>query len=269
VQVVAGTTDRRWTPPQRVGLDDVTVADGGRTELFASAQLQDDLYGLFTPEGSVTRDGEPVFLAEQAPEFVPVPTAGDLPDTDDEPLADLTDVSSAELVGKSNAALAREYGLAVEGAVGPGLDADRPAGTEVGRIDEAGPVELVSSSAGALFEVGRLARGERVTVYGDAEFQVVPGRYAGLPYVRFGAEHARMDRPSWLLLGLAARSDVFVAHGGDAPPDWLADWTDTGHALGATDGVRTVARRTLDAGRHWLGGVPGSDVPYVVFARER
>jgi hypothetical protein len=277
VQVIGGTTDRRWSPKQQVAVDDVYFGDGGRSDLFLSTALNDDLYGLFTPEGHVRLDGTDLAFAKQAPDVVPYPSKQDLPETGDDPLADLADVAPERLVGKSNADLTEQYGLAVEGRVGPAVDAERPAGVSVGRVtdgslaapDGAGPIEYVSSAVGSLFEVGRLGQGERLTVYGDATVQTVPGLYAGLPYVRLEGEDGDVERQSWLLVGLSAASDVFVASETEETPGWLSAWDDTGDTLGTSVGTKRVFRRSLDAGRHWLSGVPASDDVPTVFVREK
>jgi hypothetical protein len=277
VQVVGGTTDRRWSPKQQVDVEGVELADGGRTELFLSTELDDDLYGLFTPEGHVRFDGTDLAFGAQAPDIVPYPTKQDLPETGDDPLADLADVEPERLVGKPNADLTEQYGLAVEGSVGPAVDADRLAGVSVGTVaddapaalDGAGPIEYVGSAVGSLFEVGRLEQGARLTVYGDATVQTVPGRYAGLPYVRLEGEDGDVDRKSWLLLGLSAASEVFVASETEETPGWLSAWSHTGDSLGTSAGTKRVFRRSLDAGHHWLSGVPTSDDVPTVFVRKQ
>ena len=222
-------------------------------------------------------DGTDLAFAAQAPDVVPYPTKQDLPETGDDPLADLAGVSPERLVGKSNADLTEQYGLAVEGAVGPAVDAERPAGVSVGTVaddspaapDGAGPIEYVGSAVGSLFEVGRLEQGARLTVYGDATVQTVPGRYAGLPYLRLEGEDGDVDRKSWLRLGLSAASEVFVASETEEAPGWLSAWSDTGDSLGTSAGTKRVFRRSLDAGHHWLSGVPTSDDVPTVFVREQ
>ena len=130
-----------------------------------------------------------------------------------------------------------------------------------------GPLRAVESAEGSLYELGRLDQGERLYVYGDAEFLTVPGTYAGLTYLRPEQEDADIDRPSGYRLDLAEPADVFVAYDADAAAPWLDSWTDTGDSIGTDDGTRRVFRQSVDAGTTWLGGCPDTHRMYTVFVR--
>ncbi|KAB1192787.1 hypothetical protein GJR96_04760 [Haloferax sp. MBLA0076] len=279
VHVIGGTTDRRWSKKQQVDVENVDFVDGGRADMFLSAELDDHLYGLFTPEGHVRRDGDKVYFAEQAPEFVPFPTKADVQAADpgDDPFADLSDVSPKALVGKSNAELFDAFGLAVEGAVRP-PDAVSLAGVENGFVvdgdDEStapslGPLEHVHSADGSMYELGRLRSDEPLYVYDDATFLTVPGRYAGLPYVRPEHDDGDSSRQSHLTLTLSSPATVYVAVDTDSSPGWLSGWNDTGDTIGTSDGTRRVYEQTFDSGTVRLGGNPDSHRMYTVFVREQ
>ncbi|MDS0282143.1 G8 domain-containing protein [Haloarcula onubensis] len=273
VHVIGGGTDRRWTPAQDVRIDGVDFGDGGRASVFLRTNLDDDLYGVFSPEGGVELDGTPLYFESQRPDVVPYPTAADLDDAGEDALGDLTDASPAALVGKSNRELSNEFGLAVEGRPLPD-DAGRrsdvaggfAAGSSGGSATD-GPLRAVESAEGSLYEFGRLDQGERLYVYGDAEFLTVPGKYAGLTYLRPEQADADIDRPSGYRLDLAEPADAFVAYDADATAPWLDDWTDTGDSIGTDDGTRRVFRRSVDAGTTWLGGCPDTHRMYTVFVR--
>ncbi|MFC7204985.1 G8 domain-containing protein [Haloferax namakaokahaiae] len=279
VHVIGGTTDRRWSEKQHVDIDDVTFGDGGRAEVSLSAELDDHLYGLFTPEGHVRRDGTDLYFAEQAPDFVPFPSKADLraANPGDDALADLSDVSPGALVGKSNAELFESFGLAVEGEVlpegaggAPGVESGFVAGgTGDAASQSLAPIERVHSAEGSVYELGRLRSGEPVYVYDDSEFLTVPGRYTGLPYVRPEVEDADSERRSFLTLTLSSPSTVYVAYDSESEPGWLSGWTDTGDTLGTSDGTRRVYERDFDAGTVRLGGAVDTHSMYSAFVRER
>lgn len=278
VQVVGGTTDRRWTPAQQVDID-AEFGAGGRANVFMGIEHDDDLYGLFSPEGGVTLNGDRLYFAEQAADYVPFPTRADLDATEKDSLSALTDVAPRRLVGKSNAELYREYGLAVEGAVLPddaGGDAAVEGGFVAGGSGAAGGSDTgtalltrVASAEGSLSEVGRLRQGERLTVYGEETIQTLPGKYAGLPYVRPEQEDADSDSPSTLRLSLAEAATVYVAYDTESRPGWLSSWRDTGDTVGTTDGTRRVYARDVDAGVVRLGGCPDTHRMYVPFVAPR
>ncbi|KAB1187044.1 MULTISPECIES: G8 domain-containing protein [Haloferax] len=279
VHVIGGTTDRRWSKKQQIDVEGVEFAESGRADLFLSAELDDHIYGLFTPEGHVRRDGEALYFAEQAPDFVPFPTNSDLnaADPDDDALADLSDVSPNALVGKTNAELFDAYGLAVEGDVRPD-DAGPAPGVEGGFVvggsgpaisESLGPVERVHSAEGSVYELGRLRSDEPLYVFDEATFLTVPGRYTGLPYIRPEHDDADSERQSFLTLTLSAPATVFVAYDAETRPKWLSGWTDTGDTIGTTDGTRRVYRKQFDAGTARLGGAPDTHSMYTVFVRER
>jgi hypothetical protein len=279
VHVIGGTTDRRWSEKQHVDLDDIVFGDDGRADVFLSAELDDHLYGLFTPEGHVRRDGETLYFAEQSSEFVPFPTRADLKAATpgDDALADLSDVSPKALVGKTNTELFDAYGLAVEGAVVPD-DAGPAPGVEGGFVaggtssetgPSLGPLERVHSAEGSVYELGRLRSDEPLYVYDEAAFLTVPGRYAGLPYVRLERDDADSGRLSFLTLTLSSPATVFVAYDTETRPGWLSGWTDTGDTIGTTEGTRRVYRKQFDAGTARLGGAPDTHSMYTVFVREK
>ncbi|SDN19304.1 G8 domain-containing protein [Halogranum gelatinilyticum] len=283
VQVIGGTTDRRWTPAQQVDVE-AEFGEGGRTNLYLSAEFDDDLYGLFSPEGGVTLNGEGVYFAEQAADYVPFPTRADLDATEKDSLSALTDVAPRKLVGKSNAELYEEYGLAVEGSVLPesaGTDAAVEGGYVAGAADgsrrtewpgsDTGSALLAQarSTEGSLSEVGRLRQGERLTVYGEDTVQTLPGKYAGLAYVRPEEEDADAERPTALQLSVTAPATVYVAYDAETRPDWLSSWRDTGDTVGTTDGKRRVYAREVDAGTVRLGGCPDTHRMYTPFVEGR
>ena len=172
MQLIGGGTDHQWAV-QRAPIEDATFADGGRAAVHLGAELDDDLYGLFTPE-SVARLGDRrLYFDAQHPEFVPIPTDDDLGDADEDALGDLSAAAPADLVGKTNAALWSQYGLAVGGEPvpeGAGRRSDVLGGYVEGATDErAGVVDSVATVTGSLVEYGEIGQGERVYVYDDAE----------------------------------------------------------------------------------------------------
>lgn len=276
VQIIGGTSDRRYSPAQQVDVE-AAFGDGGRANLFLGVELEGELYGLFAPEGGVSLNGTPLYFAQQAPDYVPLPTAADLHASETASLAALTDVDPESLVGASNATLFREYGLAVEGAVQP-ADVGSLPGVEggVGRRGAAarpatdGPVARVHTGRGSLWEVGRLDVDEPLYVYGEDCFRTVPGRYVGLPYVRFERGDEALVRPSTVELEVTTPATLFVAYDADARPGWLRDgFAETEDVLSTTVGPRRVYERDVEAGRHWLGGCPDTQRMYSVFVRPR
>lgn len=282
VQVVGGTTDRRWTQAQRVDVRDTEFGDGGRARIHMGVELDDDLYGLFAPEGGIFLDGERLYFTQQTADYVPFPTDDDLEHADGDSLDALVDVDPASLVGKSNADLHREYGLAVEGRVAPD-DAGPMTGVIGGLVrggsgsgsgssayDGDGVVAGAYTAHGSLVETGRLAQGERLYVYDDESvFRTVPGKYEGLPYLRPEREDADAERPSFLALDLDAPATVYVAYDHEETADWLGHWDDTGDVISTTDGKRRVYARDVDATTVYLGGRPNTHNMYSVFVEER
>ena len=274
VHVVGGGTASRWSTPHEVLIEDVTFGDGGRASVFLRTDLQDDLYSLLSPTDRVELDGVQLYFDSQRPDVVPFPTEADLGDADGDALADLSEASPADLVGKSNRELYEAYGLAVEGEPLPedaGAHPDVVGGFAAGGsggTDAPGPIAAVDSAIGSVYEFGRLGQGEPLYVYDDAEFLTVPGRYAGLTYLRPESEDADIERPSGYRVDLSDGADVFVAYAADASvPDWLGDWTDTGNSIGTDDGTRRVFEKSVDAGTTWLGGCPDTHKMYTVFVR--
>ncbi len=274
VQLIGGGIDSRWAP-QRVAIEDVSFADGGRANVFLTAELEGDLYGLFSPQSLASLDGEALFHDAQRDDFVPIPTPADLESLHGDSLGNLSDADPAALVGKTNAELWNEFGVAVDGGTVPPA-AGRDGGIEGGFVTGGagggrrnGLIEHVVSAAGSLFEVGRLAQGEKLYVYDDPEFLAVPGTYAGLPYVRPEREDAGGERASFYHLRLSRPATVYVAYNAESSADWLGNWTDTGDSLGTDDGPRRVYRRKVDAGRVTLGPPQNTYQMYSVFARER
>ena len=254
VQHVGGGTDRRWSV-QRTPIEGATFADGGRASVYLGTELDDDLYGLFSPESVATLDGRPLYFEAQRPDFVPVPDGADVADVDDDALADLTDVRPGQLVGKTNAALWDEFGISVEGEVLPD-DAGRHAGVVGGYLAGAresdggstgdasppGPLATVTTATGSLVEWGRIAQGRPVYVYDDPEFLAVPGAYENLPYLRFEGEDGHEDRRSFAYLRFEAPATVWVALDDEVAPGWLSGWRETGRRT--TPARSTEARST-------------------------
>lgn len=274
VQFIGGGTDRHWSI-QRVPIENPTFAEGGRANLYLGTELDDDLYGLFSPEGVATLDGDQLYFDTQRPEFVPIPSQADVADVDDDALDRLTDVTPGNLVGKSNAELWEEFGISVGGSVRPN-DAGSPPGIEGGSVaggeDGGLPDHLfrrVTTATGSLFERGQLGQGEHLYVYEDEEFLAVPGAYAGLPYLRFESRDARTERTSFAYVELATPATLYVAVDAEEPPDWVGRWEDTGHTLGTTDNSRRVYRQQVDAGTTILGDAGESRNMYTVFAERR
>ncbi|MDS0259899.1 twin-arginine translocation signal domain-containing protein [Haloarcula sp. S1CR25-12] len=273
VHVIGGGTDRRWTPAQHVRIEDVTFGEGGRASVFMRTNLDDDIYGVFSPAGGVELDGTPLYFDSQRPDVVPYPTEADLGDAGTDAMGDLTEASPAEFVGKSNRELSNEFGLAVEGQPLPD-DAGRRsdvvggfAGGSSGSTETEGPLRAVESAEGSVYEFGTLDQGERLYVYDDARFRAVPGKYTGLTYLRPEKGDNGIERPSGYRLDLAEPADVFVAYDAESRPAWLDDWTDTGDSIGTDDGTRQVFRKSVDAGTTWLGGCPDTYKMYTVFVR--
>ena len=272
MQLIGGGTDHQWAV-QRAPIEDATFADGGRAAVHLGAELDDDLYGLFTPE-SVARLGDRrLYFDAQHPEFVPIPTDDDLGDADEDALGDLSAAAPADLVGKTNAALWSQYGLAVGGEPvpeGAGRRSDVLGGYVEGATDErAGVVDSVATVTGSLVEYGEIGQGERVYVYDDAEFLAVPGRYVGWRYLRFEREDGYEERRSFTHLRLNDPVTVVVAYDAESTPRWLTDWTDTGNSIGTTDGPRQLYRKQVAAGRTVLGGTPDTNRMYSVLLAPR
>ena len=274
VQLTAGGTDHHWRS-QQSELSGVTFADGGRAEVFMGTDLDDDLYGLFSPESVLSLDGDDLYLESQKPGFVPIPTSADVADVDEDALGELTNATPSELVGKTNRTLWNEFGISVEGEpLPPG--AGRRTGLARGVVDGGGGrsapdrlIDEVQTATGAQYEVGELAQGERLYVYDDDRFLAVPGRYTGLEYVRFEKEDAGGDRRSFAYVTLAAPARLYVAYDSESTPDWIGPWSGTGDALGTTDETRTVYQTEVDAGTTVLGPAADTHRMYTVFAEPR
>jgi hypothetical protein len=274
VQLIAGGTDHRWRT-QRSVLDGLTFADGGTAELFLGTDLDDDLYGLFSPESVLSLDGAELYLESQHPDFVPVPTAGDLGSADEDALSNLTGATPADLVGKTNRTLWNEFGISVEGEPLPpaagrrnGIERGFVAGGS-GRSTGDRLIAEVQTATGALYERGELGQGKRLYVYDDAKFLAVPARYSGLEYVRFEGEDAHEERRSFAYVTLAEPATLYVAHDAERTPDWLGPYTATGDSLGTTDGARTVYGGAVEAGTTVLGPASDTHRMYTVFAEPR
>ena len=274
VQLISGGTDHQWSI-QRVPIEDATFADGGRASVALGTELDSDLYGLFTPEGVTRLDGQDLYLDAQHPDFVPIPTEADLGDAGEDALGDLSTATPAELVGKTNATLWEEYGLSVDGEPLPddaGREPDVIGGAVAGAgasPDPSGLVESVTTATGSLVEHGDLAQGERVYVYDEVAFLTVPAQYAGRRYLRFEREDGYEDRRSFTYLTLSDPATVVVAYDAESTPGWLGDWTDTGDALGTTDGPLALYRKQVDAGTTVLGGTPTTNRMYAVLVESR
>ncbi|MBX0287667.1 G8 domain-containing protein [Halomicroarcula sp. F28] len=273
VHVIGGGTSNRWSSPHEVAIENVDFGDGGRASVFMGADLQDDLYSMLSPNDSVTLEGTPLYFDSQRPDVVPFPTEADLGDVGGDELGDLSEADPAEFVGKSNRELMNAYGLAVEGEPLPddaGARSDVLGGFAAGSNgsrDAPAPLDAVASTVGSAHEFGTLAQGERLYVYDDAEFLTVPGKYAGLSYIRPEKEDQDIERPSGYRLDLAEPADVFVAYDAESTPEWLTGWTDTGDSIGTDDGTRRVFKKSVGAGTTWLGGCPDTYKMYSVFVR--
>jgi len=281
VQLTGGGTDHRWSV-QSVPIEETTFADGGRASVYMGTELDDDLYGLFSPESVASLNGQSLYFDSQRPAFVPIPTRADVSDVDEDALSDLTDVKPGQLVGKTNAELWDEFGISVEGEVIPD-DAGRTAGVEGGYLggtggsggdssggqSPPGPLESVTTATGSLVEWGRLGQGEPLYVYDDPVFQAVPGKYANLPYLRFEGEDGHENRRSFTYLRFDAPMTLWVALDDEVRPGWLSRWRETGDTIGTSDDTRAVYQAAVDAGTTILGDAGESHRMYTVFYRQR
>lgn len=281
VQLTGGGTDHRWSV-QSVPIEGASFANGGRASVYMGTELDEDLYGLFSPESVASLNGESLYFESQRPDFVPLPTRADVSDVDEDALSDLTDVKPGQLVGETNADLWDEFGLSVEGDVVPD-DAGRVASVEGGYLGGAsgsgggspggqsppGPLESVTTATGSLVEWGRLSQGKPLYVYDDPEFLAIPGKYANLPYLRFEGEDAHEERRSFTYLQFDAPMTLWVALDDEVSPGWLSRWQKTGDTLGTSDDTRAVYRTEVDAGTTILGDSGESHRMYTVFYRNR